>query len=244
MKQLFLNTIVGASSGLDQLAYLQALEERGDLFQGIELRNELDDVLAMSAEKIQAYKDLADKHDWTYFLSIPGDLFVEEGLRPDLETILQAARALDIKSLKFNSGPAKAIEKVDANEIQALYDKYKIFITIENGQTEENGRVEVFEYLIQEINDQGLPFGITFDLGNWLFVDTKAKDAYDSIKDDVTTFHVKNVDKEGQPVLLDEGVAAWREFLDLDIPYLLEYDIPEAVFDDEVKKFKEALGEW
>lgn len=237
MKKIFVNTIVktkGSSTQQEFVEHLGSLEQKID---GVELRNEYEAVQEMSIEDKSVYKKLKESNNWQYFLSIPGDLFTSEGLISEFEEIVQSASELGVESLKFNLGDVKGIPVVDADRFNSLVQNHQISITIENGQAESNGTIDVIQKALDSIEKKKLQVGFTFDLGNWIVMGLSSKKAFELFKDRISVFHTKNTNPNGDRVLLDQGDANWKEFLSLNIPYILEYPMTEEEFASEYAKF-------
>lgn len=237
MNELFLNTIVNADQELSQSEFLTKISTSHLEFQGVELREEL---LESDPARETTIKSLADSNQWTLYLSIPDDLFTNQGLSNRLEEVCQRAQRLGVRSLKWNLGLVEGIDQVDSVKLKNTLASYNVELTIENGQAPSNGSLETMEKALLWIEKNKLPIGFTFDLGNWTHVNQNAKEAFDHLKDKITRFHVKNVNSKGSPVLLDEGINNWLEFLGLDIPYILEYRMTDEELEKEYAKFKKA----
>jgi len=242
LKQIYVNTIVKNKSDLDQVDFMEKLTELDETIQGVELRNEFDDVRELSEEEVRRYKELNAGQEWTYFLSVPAELFTAQGVRADFEEIVQAAHRLSIKNLKFNLGDAAGITEVDAKAFNQVLADNRLSVTIENGQDEKSGPIASIENALKLIDEAGLEIGFTFDIGNWVVVGENPEEALNTFKDSITIVHVKNTNAAGDWMLVDQGEAAWENFLGLDVPYILEYPMTEDEFHSQYDLFSNELN--
>lgn len=242
MKKVYLNTIIGQAEGLTQqqlVDYLLALDLSVDgLEYRYEMFSEAED--ARQREFLQ-FLETGKLKNWDTLLSIPDNLFTSEGLSPKLEFYLQEATQLGAQRIKLNIGDLKGISQTSPQELQALLTTYPIAINIENDQSLANGLFNVVAEAIKQIEEIGLPIGYTFDAGNYGVLKEDAAAAFAALKKATSIFHVKNIDDQGQATLLNEGIMDWQAYLELDVPYVLEYPIALSDLINELKIFKEAF---
>lgn len=237
---LLLNTIISLEEELSQQDFVQQVAALDLPIAGIELRYEYFPETKDERQAVfQEFLETGKHKDWQTFLSIPLPLFTTNGLHPDLELFLREAEQLNVRSVKMNIGDLTGISQVKTSELTALLDSYQINLTIENDQTEENGHYGPVKTALTAIEEQGLPVGYTFDLGNWLVMEEDPYQAFNALKPYITVFHMKNL-QDKQTTLLEEGALDWRKFLGLPVPYVLEYPMTVAQIPGEVAKMKEA----
>ena len=179
--------------------------------------------------------------NWDTLLSIPDNLFTSEGLSPKIEFYLQEATQLGAQRIKLNIGDINGISQTSPQELQDLLTTYPIAINIENDQSLANGLFKVVAEEIKQIEEIGLPISYTFDAGNYGVLKEDAAAAFAALKEATSIFHVKNIDEKGQATLLNEGIMDWQAYLELDVPYVLEYPMALSELMNELKIFKEAF---
>ena len=242
MKKVYLNTIIGQAEGLTQqqlVDYLLALDLSVDgLEYRYEMFSEAED--ARQREFLQ-FLETGKLKNWDTLLSIPDNLFTSEGLSPKIEFYLQEATQLGAQRIKLNIGDINGISQTSPQELQDLLTTYPIAINIENDQSLANGLFKVVAEAIKQIEEIGLPISYTFDAGNDGVLKEDAAAAFAALKEATSIFHVKNIDEKGQATLLNEGIMDWQAYLELDVPYVLEYPMALSELMNELKIFKEAF---
>lgn len=240
MKEIFINTIVMLGAGYDdQLSFLADLATLALPISGVEVRQELfsEDSQRRLAELAQVRR-LAEKQGWQVRYSIPRGLFEEYGVTESLPQWQAEAAQLQAVSVKMNIGQLAGIEKTTAKELQTG----SMLLTIENDQTEANGRLQPVKTALASIQKQDLPLGYTFDLGNWPVMGEVATDCFSELRSAITIFHLKNVNDHKETTLLDQGVLDWRDYLqELDCPVGIEYPMTLEELKNEVELVKEVM---
>lgn len=242
MAKIFINTIVGAAENLSQLELLHILDKLDLEIDGIEVRGELFSTdYTKRKEEFEEIQKIAEKNNWELHISYPFELFDEDGIRAEAKTALTETTEQRMQSAKFNTGHLEGLSKTKPQDIEDLFASFIPEIRIENGQEIENGTIKYVQYALDQIEAQNLPIGFTFDMGNWSIMNKNPQEAFDLIESKITAFHLKNVNEEGEPVLVDEGLIKWRSFTHLDIPYIIEYPIFSDEIKNEVEKLREAF---
>lgn len=152
------------------------------------------------------------------------------------------------RNVKLNIGEYNDISPEDVSIINSLCDKYLVTLTIENDQTEENGRVNKIYKFMRHAKKLGMKLGCTFDIGNWLWQGQDPAENANILKPYVTYIHLKDVISWDKPqaVYLDEGVIPWRSILGMfnkNIPVAIEYPcLPDSLIRlrTEISKLLEA----
>jgi sugar phosphate isomerase/epimerase len=123
----------------------------------------------------------------------------------------------------------------------------KIKLTVENDQTEENGRSEKMKSFLETAKELDIKISCTFDVGNWLWQkEDPTENAY-KLKPYVTYIHLKDAYVDGKPqaAFLDKGIIPWRNILgifDKSVPVAIEYPCnPDALarLEEEIAKLQE-----
>ncbi|WP_265458020.1 sugar phosphate isomerase/epimerase family protein [Enterococcus sp. HY326] len=241
MGNIFVNTIVKEGTPYqDQTAFVKALAELPLSLSGIEVRREY--FSKIPAEKQQEFLEILETgklKNWQLRYSIPEPLFVADGLNPDLSEWLAEAESLAAVSMKLNIGSLAGLQKVSRGQLEKLLPK-ELTVTIENDQTEENGKLAAVLKALTIIEEQQLPLGYTFDLGNWVVMGEDPEAAFQQVKEKITIFHLKNI-FQGQPVLLDQGELNWRKFLAPEWPTGIEYPMSLMELEQEYQKVQEVI---
>lgn len=242
MKKVYLNTIIALAEGLTQSEFTDFLLTQEIAVDGIEYRYEMfsEDNKKRQSECLK-FLETGKLKSWDLLLSIPDSLFVSEGLSPKLEYYLQEASLLGAQRIKMNIGQLSGISKTSPKELTDLLTRYQMDLNIENDQTEANGTFQVVSEAITLIRETGLPISYTFDAGNYAVLKEDARQAFTVLKEATSIFHVKNIDEEGQATLLNKGKMNWQYFLELDVPYVLEYPMAMSEIENELNMFKEAF---
>jgi len=125
--------------------------------------------------------------------SSPLELWLAEGAQPNsaLPLTLQRAEAFGSKWLKVSLG-----HFTDAHDLTALADMLAaspVQLLVENDQTMQGGRLEPLQRFFAATEQQGLPIGMTFDIGNWQWQDQSATLAARLLGPHVRYVHCKAV---------------------------------------------------
>lgn len=242
MKKVYLNTIMALADGLTQSEFTDYLVKQEIEIEGIEYRYELfsEDKQLRHSEFLK-FLETGKLKKWDLLLSIPDTLFHSEGLNPKLDNYLKEAELLGAHRIKMNIGQLNGITKTSPQELKELLVNYHTAINIENDQTEANGTLAVVLKAIKLINETGLPIGYTFDGGNYGVVKEDVAEAFSKLSAVTSIFHVKNINHSGQATLLNNGIMNWKSYLNLDIPYVLEYPMLMDDLKNELTIFKEAF---
>lgn len=242
MKKVYLNTVIALADGLTQSEFTDYLVKRAIEVDGIEYRYELfsEDKQLRQSEFLK-FLETGKLKKWEVLLSIPDDLFHSEGLNPKLDDYLKEAELLGAHRIKLNIGQVSGITKTPPQELKRRLEYYHTAINIENDQTQANGTLAIVLKAINLINETGLPIGYTFDAGNFGVMKEDAEDAFNKLSAATSIFHVKNINHLGQATLLNNGIMDWKSYLNLDIPYVLEYPMAMDDLKNELTIFKEAL---
>jgi sugar phosphate isomerase/epimerase len=151
---------------------------------------------------------------------------------------------MGVKHIKWNIGDFHPSTSLDELEKLTHTD---ININIENDQTQTSGTIQAIRQFMEKVEEEQLPIGYVYDLGNWRFVGENENDAAKQLKEYVCYIHVKDVRYQAdkpQAAKLDDGEIDWRTILaqlPQDVPVAIEYPTTN---DLEIKQAKKLLEEW
>ncbi|WP_428944632.1 sugar phosphate isomerase/epimerase family protein [Pantoea sp. FN060301] len=195
--------------------------------EGVEIRREL-----FSDEEQQSLsglgKTIAAANLVAYY-SVPEALFNEQGLvNPALSRHLAEATQLNAQRLKYALGNYR--RGFDFTSLRNSLASHSVQLVVENDQT-ASGTLAAMKAFLEEGGEAQSGCGVTFDMGNWLWVGDNPLDAAEQLSSAVSYIHVKAAVPQGdswRAVALDEADSLWRETLDLlppDVPRGIEFPL-------------------
>ncbi|MDR2976589.1 MAG: hypothetical protein LBV19_04690 [Streptococcaceae bacterium] len=240
---VYINTIVN-KDGISQAEFIKKLANSNLRLEGVEIRREL--LPEKKESRLEFFSEVLEtgKHKkWNIYYSVPEPLFCPTGINPDFEDYLEEAEAMTAISLKINIGNLAGIRRADRNAFNQLIQSRKIQITIENSQTELNGKAQAVIQALHEINEMNFNIGLTFDSGNWLVMDENPEELFEDLKSFISVLHLKNMNTKNETVLLKDinGQLDWRQFLNTKTPIILEYPMSFEDIAAEVQLVNDAL---
>lgn len=237
MSKIIINTIVKEGiPDISQEEFVKELAQRSPNIEGIELRREYFSTDSQKREnEFLSILETGKLKGWKIMYSVPESLFIETGLNPAFKNWLEEAKQLNVESMKVNIGNLDGIAKVSNSEWMDYLKDSTVKVTIENDQTQENGYLSSVLKGLYLISEQQLPIGYTFDLGNWLVMDEEPLEAFQKTQEFISVLHLKNMNESAQPVLLDQGILNWREYIKKDWPIVLEYPMNFEEITEEIK---------
>jgi sugar phosphate isomerase/epimerase len=200
--------------------------------------------------ELQEIRNVSEELQVELYYSVPKYLYVDGDLKTEeIEEYFKEAYKMNCRNVKFNIGDYHHVTSEDASEINLLCDKYSIKLTIENDQTEENGRSNKIKEFLETAESLGIKISGTFDVGNWLWQEEDPTENAYKLKPYITYIHLKDVFMKDKPqaAMLDQGVIPWRNVLgifDKKIPVAIEYPIyPDTLemLKQEINKLQAAL---
>lgn len=182
--------------------------------QGIEIRREL-----FSDKELLSLTGLghtiADASLVAYY-SVPEALFTDEGqLNPELDRHLEEAEQLQARCLKYALGNYP--RGFGFTGLRNKLASHALQLVVENDQT-ACGKLSAMRAFLTEGGEALSGCGITFDMGNWLWVGDDPLAAARELSAAVSYIHVKAAVPQGEgwrAVALDEADSLWRETLNL-----------------------------
>ncbi len=164
---------------------------------GIEIREELF-TIEPSKSDLQILQRQCSKVNLVIHYSSPKPILCNDAsLNPEVYGVLHRAKHLNAKLVKLTLGNG-SLETVDLKtlcQISNLTQEYaSIRITIENDQTEKGGTLKRLDAFFGLCQANGVPIGMTFDLGNWLWIGEDPVKSAIHLKEHVWYVHVKSAD--------------------------------------------------
>lgn len=186
---------------------------------GIEIRREL-----LSEAEIDHLAELGEAiadADLAAFYSVPEALFTAQGaLNPNLEQHFNEAKQLHARLIKYSLGHYQ--RGIDSSPLRDKLAALPFQLVVENDQTDCGTLAAIENYFYDEA-----PVGMTFDMGNWLWVGDKPTQAAERLARFVSYVHVKAAVSAAdgwRAIALDDADNLWRETL-----ALLPADVPRGI---------------
>lgn len=225
--------LTALQKGVSQSDCIQSLATSA--IDAIEVRGEFFDV-AHKAEELTKIADFCQQHALGFYYSVPETLFTKEGLNPSLAANLMMAERYHIQGLKYSFGPTPNLGAQAIASLKAILNQTHVQVTIEN-QPNPDGALSTFTANLDWVAQQQLPLGYTFDAGNWYWIDEAPEQAFETLKDRITVFHLKDIQAQ-DTVLLGEGQTDWQmmvQALAPKTPIFLEYAIDPAALNGQIQ---------
>lgn len=231
-----------ACIGLAAASGCSGIELRRELFAG-----KLPDLTALRA--IIAEKSLLSVYSapvelWT----AAGELNIEE-----LDVIVAEALSVGAMLVKTSLGHYRR----EAGRLKVLKRYLEehippgnpLRLTVENDQTAHGGHAGKLLEFFGDCREAGVPVGMTFDAGNWLYTGEDSIDAAKKLAQHVVYIHLKHVEApQGKPVTLplpQEAGSLWRQVLRLlpaDVPRTIEFPVAGEELGSELRKYAEMIA--
>lgn len=223
--QLVINTLVflnDLKSGVDQSVMMDTINELG--INNIEIRREY---IKDFEKEIATIKEKSKLYNMNIFYSVPEWVYKENKLLVHgIEKYFKEAYEMNCHDVKLNIGEYKEVTNEDIKIINELSKKYEVKMTVENDQTSLNGKVQSINQFLCQVKKHKGNITFTFDIGNWVFQDENPLKNAELLNEFVTYIHLKDIGKERNNVLLNEGVIDWKKILDKlpkGLPIAIEY---------------------
>lgn len=239
--QIVINTLVyleDLQAGVPQSEMLDWVHELG--LKNIEVRREF----IKDRQELLDIKNKAEQYGMNIFYSVPDVLYENNQLKSEtLEMYCKEAYDMNGHAIKLNIGEYDQVSEANLKTITGLTEQYNLKITVENDQTESNGRSQKIFQFLTEVKQQGGPITFTFDIGNWLFQGEDPVENAELLQSFVTYIHIKDIDQEKNTRLLNDGLVDWKKIIGIlpkYIPAAIEYPIPtKEILVSEIHKLVE-----
>lgn len=209
-----------------QASFVKLIAEAGAF--GIEIRRELLPEVVLPLGEI---KREIERYELFTVYSAPIECWKEDcRLNEDqLNYIFQEAVILGAQWVKVSLGHFQQ-DKSNIAELGKFLAKQKdIQLLIENDQTPYGGSIQHLQTFFESAVDQSVPVKMTFDTGNWYFLNQDVEDALQKLAPYVSYLHLKQVTKTLETVPLEsEGKHSWKQVMSsfpADIVKALEFPI-------------------
>ena len=223
--QLVVNTLVflnDLKNGINQSIIMDTINELG--IKNIEVRREF---IKDFDKELETIREKSKLYNMNIYYSVPEWMYKENKLLvDDIEKYLKEAKKMNCHQVKLNIGQYDEVTVEDIEILNKFSEIYKVKLTVENDQTSLNGKSEFINKFLVQAKKLGGDITFTFDIGNWVFQEEDPLKNADLLKAFVTYIHLKDMDKERNNVLLNEGVIDWEKVIDKlpkDLPIALEY---------------------
>lgn len=240
-EKLVINTLVfldDLKEGIPQSIIIDKINDIG--INNVEVRREF---IKDFNKEILDIREKASRYNINLFYSVPELLFKEGKLRrKEIEDYFTEAYNMGCHYVKMNIGEVSELSMEDTKIIEELCKRYSIKLTIENDQTNKNGRCEKIQKFLIRNRELGGNISFTFDVGNWIFQEENPIKNAEVLKNFVTYVHLKNVDNNRKNTLLDEGILDLKKILEIlpkDLPMAIEY--PCVSIDEVQREISKAL---
>ncbi len=208
-----------------QLALLPIIAEAGA--DGVEIRRELLSEKALT--HLPSLASAIDLHNLQACYSAPEALFLPDGtLNPRLPTLLAEAQTLKALWLKVSLGYGHS--HCDFETLRIWLASRPVPLVVENDQT-ACGKLAPMLRFKEACDASALPVSLTFDTGNWLWVDEEPEEAARQLASAVSYIHVKAAVAHGDsfravpPDTNDGRWLALLKTLPADVPRGIEFPL-------------------
>lgn len=227
---------------VNTLVFQKGLENGGlqhELFAGLRqlgIRNvEVRREYIRSGEDLHAIAETARENELETFYSVPDSLFHDGMLqRRRFDKYMKEAEIINARVVKFTLGDFKEWQSEDIAAFHEMTRSFKGLITVENDQTQDNGKMKALLTFYKACETAGVPIFATFDVGNGLWVgEDPLRSAYE-IKRYTRYVHLKDVAAGPEATFLGEGDVPWRDILTVfepDVFAAIEYPCGDNPFD-------------
>ena len=227
-REIGLNTLAylqkAADSKVEQKEILQEIKEMG--FPFVEVRREY--ILSGKTEMKEIAQQAADLN-LKVFYSVPAELFTAGALNAHLSSYFEEAAHLNAVQLKLTLGEFQGLTSVLAEKLRELLTNFSVHLTVENDQSIGKGSPDVLMAFIAEARKASLDIGLTFDTGNFVYIDIDPFVAANAMNEAVTYIHIKNVGYAAEGIVLsglETGLVDMRRLLSCfpdSVPASIEY---------------------
>jgi sugar phosphate isomerase/epimerase len=197
---------------------------------GVEVRGEL---LVDAASELPAIAQAARDSGSALVYSSPEGLWATDGSLDTaaLARALDAASTLGAPRLKMSIGGFNHASRGSFRGLASALEVRGIELVIENDQTVNAGTLGTLPAFFAQAEAEGLPLGMTFDMGNWHWTGDCPLEAARACGSRVVYVHCKGVQRQPQrwiAVPLADSAAPWRTVLRTlprGLPWAIEYPL-------------------
>lgn len=172
-----------------QWEYLKDIKELG--FSFVEIRREF--IRDLESE-FKETKKQASALNLPLFYSVPSVLFESGKINPQLKQYFKEVVEMGASQIKLTLGQYEGFSPGIIHKLKGIMEEFpKIQLSIENDQSRDGGSPEKLSALIVTAHEKKLPLKITFDTGNFVYIQEDSEKAAHVLQDFVHYIHIKNV---------------------------------------------------
>lgn len=245
IKNLVVNTLVFdeyLKKGVQQHELIGEISALG--IHKIEIRKEF----IKNEEELGLIRETAKRFEIELFYSIPELLFEGEMInRNKMKALFKEAREIGASYIKMTGGYATIITQRDIEFINQLIKEYEIKgFTVENDQVASYSTGNKLLHLVRTLRNKGADVSLTFDVGNFMYVDEDPIENAKKMSDIVSVIHLKDVKQNPlETTLLGQGdipIQSVLNYLPKNLNIVIEYSCgaqPIKVLKQELNKLLE-----
>lgn len=211
-----------------QLWFTRLAQQAGA--DGVEVRGEL---LVDAERELPALAEAALEGGLQRVYSSPEGLWSDAGELDlhALERALAAAGLYGAPRLKMSIGGFGASSGASLRHLRERLSGTPVELVIENDQTGSAGTLGALQSFFQAAAGEGVPTGMTFDMGNWHWTGECPLQAAQAFAPSVRYVHCKGVQRQPQrwvAVPVADSAAPWRAVLRAlprDVPWAIEFPL-------------------
>ena len=211
-----------------QLWFARLAQQAGA--DGVEVRGEL---LVDAERELPAIAAFAQRAGLALVYSSPEELWSAGGDldAAALDRALSAAGRLGAPRLKMAIGGFVRASRSSLRSLRERLAGAPVELLIENDQSADAGSLDALRGFFADSAADGLPLGMTFDMGNWNWTGECPLLAAQALAPRVRYVHCKGVQRQPQrwvAVPLAESAAPWRAVLralPVGLPWAIEYPL-------------------
>lgn len=245
IKNLVVNTLVFdeyLKKGVQQHELIGEISALG--IHKIEIRKEF----IKNEEELGLIRETAKRFEMELFYSIPELLFEGEMInRNKMKALFKEAGEIGASYIKMTGGYATRITQRDIDFINRLIKEYEIKgFTVENDQVASYSTGNKLLHLVRTLKNKGADISLTFDVGNFIYVDEDPIENAKKMSDMVSIIHLKDVKRNPlETTLLGQGdipIQSVLNCLPKNLNVVIEYPCgaqPIKVLKQELNKLLE-----
>jgi len=200
---------------------------------GLEIRREL----FAELPDFKALHAVLAAHGLCSVYSAPIELFREDGAlaREELDQVMAEAEQLQSRCLKVSLGHFSPASKMQ--ELSHFVAQAPLPLLLENDQTAHGGKLEAIASFLSMCSASDVPFGMTFDMGNWRWSGVDAEVAARTLAAHVQYVHCKGVwNDQGKlkAIPLEQDDAVWRRLFSY-FPHGVQRAIEFPIIDQDLE---------
>ncbi|UYP10193.1 sugar phosphate isomerase/epimerase family protein [Priestia megaterium] len=180
---------------------------------GVEIRREL---MKKVDQEIELIAEELKKYPLFTVYSAPIELWKENGElnKQELKAILEEAVSLGAQWVKVSLGFYQPQSPIgDLQELLQAFPALRLFV--ENDQTSYGGNIASLYAFFD--NAYEVPVSMTFDIGNWLYVQERPEEAIKKLRPFVGYIHIKHVIKNSGKLVTNsisnDSNEMWKDIL-------------------------------